>query len=282
MTEKFFPQEKNFSVMSKYGGVLASFYDADHFWRDYRKQSRFFDSLFPQAAARENLKVLDLCCGSGSHALPLGKKGFRVTGVDDSGEILSRARRKLKGTNLSVAFRKRDIFSADFSREFELRFDGAFLLGWTLSIQPIFDRFPEILKAVFQVLKPGGIFAFDVPMGTHFNPVSARPLRYEVSPRLNGTLRIKEKKDLEKGSCTYLYDWEIKRKMSQGGKIFKMRLRAEEALSILEPRDVFDRIRNFGNGFEIFARCRDYRLDRPFRGADKNLVVVLRKNVFRH
>lgn len=39
-------------------------------------------------------RVLDLCCGDGRHAVPLQRRGFRVTGVDSSPRLLLAARRR--------------------------------------------------------------------------------------------------------------------------------------------------------------------------------------------
>jgi SAM-dependent methyltransferase len=39
-------------------------------------------------------RVLDLCCGDGRHAVPLQRRGFRVTGLDASAPLLARAARR--------------------------------------------------------------------------------------------------------------------------------------------------------------------------------------------
>jgi SAM-dependent methyltransferase len=40
---------------------------------------------------REGTRVLDLCCGTGRHAIPLQRRGMRVCGVDSSRTLLARA-----------------------------------------------------------------------------------------------------------------------------------------------------------------------------------------------
>ena len=37
------------------------------------------------------MRVLDLCCGTGRHAIPLQRRGMRVTGVDSSRKLLAKA-----------------------------------------------------------------------------------------------------------------------------------------------------------------------------------------------
>ncbi|MBS2023263.1 MAG: class I SAM-dependent methyltransferase [Deltaproteobacteria bacterium] len=43
---------------------------------------------------REGARVLDLCCGDGRHSVPLQRRGHRVTGVDLSRKLLTRAQQR--------------------------------------------------------------------------------------------------------------------------------------------------------------------------------------------
>lgn len=40
---------------------------------------------------REGMRVLDLCCGTGRHSIPLQRRGMRVCGVDSSAALLRKA-----------------------------------------------------------------------------------------------------------------------------------------------------------------------------------------------
>ncbi len=48
------------------------------------KEIEALGRIFSEAGVNAGSRVLDLCCGSGGHALNLAKKGFNVTGVDFS------------------------------------------------------------------------------------------------------------------------------------------------------------------------------------------------------
>ena len=47
--------------------------------------------------------LLDVPCGYGRHSVPLARAGYRVTGVDRSGELLAEARRRSRGRALAQA-----------------------------------------------------------------------------------------------------------------------------------------------------------------------------------
>lgn len=78
----------------------------------FRKWASFYDlvSLFASGTrnkvvnivdVKRNSKILDLCTGTGNQAFAFGKRGYTVTGVDLSEEMLRLAERKNKYENVS-------------------------------------------------------------------------------------------------------------------------------------------------------------------------------------
>ncbi|ACF15063.1 Methyltransferase type 11 [Chloroherpeton thalassium ATCC 35110] len=57
-------------------------------------RDRVFDVLKPGA------KVLDIGCGTGNFSIKMARRGFQVTGVDISGEMISVAKKRLMETRL--------------------------------------------------------------------------------------------------------------------------------------------------------------------------------------
>lgn len=58
---------------------------------------------------RPGQRVLDVCCGSGRHALPLARRGCQVIGVDVSAEAIAHARRAAEEARLAVDLRVGDV-----------------------------------------------------------------------------------------------------------------------------------------------------------------------------
>ncbi|HEV2235923.1 MAG TPA: class I SAM-dependent methyltransferase [Ktedonobacterales bacterium] len=69
----------------------------------------FISRLLPLA---EYADVLDLCCGSGRHALPLAERGYHVTGVDRAAPQLALARREAQRRGLAARFIQADMADA--------------------------------------------------------------------------------------------------------------------------------------------------------------------------
>ena len=81
------------------GGVFdayAAYYDLLYRDKDYAGEAAYVHGLIRRYApgARD---ILELGCGTGRHAEALMDLGFRVTGVDRSGEMVARARERAAG-----------------------------------------------------------------------------------------------------------------------------------------------------------------------------------------
>jgi 2-polyprenyl-3-methyl-5-hydroxy-6-metoxy-1,4-benzoquinol methylase len=68
----------------------------------------------------KGLRILDIGCGTGRHAIELTKRGYAVVGVDLSDSQLKRAREKAAINNLQVLFQKHDARNLPFLHEFDV------------------------------------------------------------------------------------------------------------------------------------------------------------------
>lgn len=127
-------------------------YDA---WTDFTLQLATDAGSLKKARARgEQLRVLDLGCGTGNSSAPFVARGFEVTGLDASAQMLRVAQAKLPGARFVQAS------FTDFS------LPGRFELAVS-----VFDSLNNLLEPtdlrrcgeqVRAHLNPGGVFIFDV------------------------------------------------------------------------------------------------------------------------
>jgi len=68
----------------------------------------------------KNCKILDVGCGTGRHAIELTKRGYGVTGVDLSENMLEKARKNASNAGLEIDFRQADARNLSFNEEFDL------------------------------------------------------------------------------------------------------------------------------------------------------------------
>ena len=76
----------------EFGLDYAAAYDALYSDKDYEAETDVLEQLFAQYASGPVHEVLDLGCGTGSHAVSMARRGYAVTGVDFAPEMVSRAR----------------------------------------------------------------------------------------------------------------------------------------------------------------------------------------------
>lgn len=105
----------------------------------------------------KELRIIDVGCGTGRHAIELSKRGYPVTGIDLSESMLEKAREKAKHDGLQIDFLRHDARSLPFENQFDVAImlcEGGFPLMETDEINF------EILKNVSKSLRQRSKFIF--------------------------------------------------------------------------------------------------------------------------
>jgi len=137
----------------------AQKYDRENFTQGTPGECDFIEK---ELQFDKSLRILDVGCGTGRHAIELARRGYHVTGIDLSESQLKRAREKAKVENLAIDFQRHDARNLPFDGEFEAAImlcEGGFSLMETDEMN--FD----ILKSITKALKPGAKLIFTVPNG---------------------------------------------------------------------------------------------------------------------
>jgi len=131
-------------------------YDSESFTQGTIGECDFLEKEFK---FDKSLKILDVGCGTGRHAIELTKRGYRVTGIDFSETQLKRAREKAEADNLSIDFQHQDARSLTFDNEFDV---AIMICGGGFSLMETDEMDYQILKSVTKSLKPNAKFIFTV------------------------------------------------------------------------------------------------------------------------
>ncbi|MBI4220016.1 MAG: class I SAM-dependent methyltransferase [Chloroflexi bacterium] len=142
-----------------FGSLYSDCYDAFYATKDYEAECDLLEAAFRRFGNGPVETVLDLGCGTGGHALPLSRCGYRVTGVDRSAGMLEKAREKAGPAG--PEFLEGDLRSLDLGRTFDAAVMMFAVLGYQVENQDVLAA----LRTVSRHLKPGGLFACDVWYG---------------------------------------------------------------------------------------------------------------------
>jgi len=98
--------------------------------------------------------MLDVCCGSGHVTKELVQRGYRVTGVDSSADLIALARQQLPQAEFVV----QDVCSLTLPGRFDAALSTFDSLNHILTLEDLAQAFRQIHGA----LRPGAIFVFDM------------------------------------------------------------------------------------------------------------------------
>jgi SAM-dependent methyltransferase len=149
-----------------FGKQYADQYDLLYGDKNYEAECDMLREVFKRYAKAPIQTILDLGCGTGNHAIPLARRGYRVTGVDRSAEMLANARQKARASeeiqsdNLPV-LTQGDVRRLDLGQQFDAVLMMFAVLGYQLTNSDVLAA----LSTVRRHLKPGGLFICDVWYG---------------------------------------------------------------------------------------------------------------------
>lgn len=242
----------------------SSFYDHLYRDKDYEAEVAFLEQVFIQYGNGPVREVLDIGCGTGNHALSLAQRGYRVTGVDRSDDMLKVARDKARASGLAVAFHPGDFRDLGLSQTF----DAVISMFAVLSYQTRNACVHRALQTARRHLRPGGLFIFDAWSGPAV--LVERP-----------AARIKV---VNAGEARIL------RFASPSLDVVAQTVRVNYTLLRLQGREVLDEVQESHemrfffpqemayfleqNGFGVLKMCPFMALDRELTERDWNMTVI--------
>jgi SAM-dependent methyltransferase len=156
-------------VKSKVFGMgYADQYDFLYEDKDYESECDVLEEIFKRYSKLQVHTILDLGCGTGNHLIPLARRGYHMTGVDLSEEMLSRAREKADKLvpDQAAEWKEPALYKENLRRfEIDKKFDVALMMFAVLGYQLENAHLVEALQTVRKHLRPGGLFVFDVWYG---------------------------------------------------------------------------------------------------------------------
>ncbi len=106
-------------------------------------------------------RILDLCCGSGHVTAELVRRGYSVTGIDSSTELISLARQALPG----IDFRVQDARKLQIDGKYDAVLSTFDSLNHILTL----DDLRDVFIGVHAALERSGLFVFDMNLAEAYS-----------------------------------------------------------------------------------------------------------------
>ena len=137
-------------------GKYSSYYDLINKDKDYLSEVEYIHELIQKHNPGAD-SILDLGCGTGNHDFFLKEKGYKVTGIDNSKEMLSVAKSKITSKSSTLKFVQGDIRNVRLGKQY----DVIISLFHAMSYQITNEDLMSVFETAKFHLKEGGVFIFD-------------------------------------------------------------------------------------------------------------------------
>ncbi|MBS0359592.1 MAG: class I SAM-dependent methyltransferase [Proteobacteria bacterium] len=127
---------------------MAAYYDLIYSWKNYKKEVSKIKQLIKKYKKSSGYDLLETACGTGKHAQYL-KDSFSITAIDMSQEMLTIARKNVKG----VTFKKADMMTFNLPK----KFDVILCLFSSIGYVKTYAHLKKTLQNFSNHLKKGGI-----------------------------------------------------------------------------------------------------------------------------
>lgn len=157
--------------------------------RNRQRADREIEAVVRWLQLEAGASLLDLCCGTGRHSIPLHHHGFQIKGVDLSPVLLQVAREEAAG--LDISFHQGDMRNLPFP---DNDFDGLVNLFTSFGYFADDGENERVLREIARVVKPGGRFVID-----YLNHATVKRGLVPQSERMEEGVLIRERRWIEDG-----------------------------------------------------------------------------------
>lgn len=207
------------NVQNYYGSLCAEMYEKLH-GKAPEDELEFYLSY-----AAPGMRILEPLCGSGRFLVPFEQRGFDITGIDLSKEMLDKLEEKSPGAKTLLA---------DVTRCPDIGpFDYIFIPSGSLSLFTDDEACRRVLAALRAMIAPGGVFVFSVD--------TVNSIRYSEEPVIDARVDMGHGRTLTLKST---YDFDEKAKVLLAPGLYELK----EGGSLLRSETMDFRIRLYEVG----------------------------------
>ena len=240
----------------------ARYYDLFNHEKNYGKECDFVQETFRRFSGTPIKTILDLGCGTGLHDKEFSERGYKITGLDLSEDMIEIAKER----NPSSEFVVGDMSNFSLNKKFDAIITMFSAMGYLTENNQIANFFDSVKKHINR----GGLLIIDVWNG--LGVMHELPTSREKTAQI-GNLKITRK------SFPIL---DVKNHVNR----VKFNVKVFDRENLIDDYDENHKVRFFfpqelgkymeDAGFELIHVCPSYRIDSEITEKDWNIVLVAR------
>ncbi|MEK6898215.1 MAG: methyltransferase domain-containing protein [Nanoarchaeota archaeon] len=238
----------------------AGYYDLFNGGKDYGKECDFIEEIFRRFSGMPIKSVLDLGCGTGLHDKKLSERGYNITGLDISDEMIEIARAR----NPLSKFVVEDMSNFNLNKKFDAIICMFSALGYLTENKQI----EEFFNSVTMHLKENGLLILDVWNGLG--------VIHELPTSREKTAQVGDLKIIRKSFPTL----DVKNHINY----VKFDVKIFDNENLIDKYDENHKVRFFfprelkkyieDAGFELLHLCPSYAVDSELTEKNWNMVLI--------
>ena len=196
------------------------------------------DRLEALLRLRPPLRILDLPCGQGRHAIELARRGYDVTGVDLSPYLLRVAKARAEAAGVRVRWLEGDMRRPLAGDTFDLVLNLFTSFGYFLDA----DDDLQVVHAAASMLEPGGRFLLEVINGERVMGHFVEREWFTV-----GQAAVMERRSLDRSARRMIVERTVSSPTGEVVDVHALRLYGARELESVLNSSGFDRVEIFGD-----------------------------------
>ncbi len=249
------------------------YYDIAFGYRDLDLECDFIEKQIAVHSRSDNFSLLDIACGTGSHLIEMGKRGFDVSGFDISPKMIEYAKSKAEINNIHANLWVDNMVSFKTEKLFGCAIN--LLTGFNYLLRN--EDVEEHLKRVALSLNQGGLYIIEMNHPREF--ITNEPSTTNSWIETDGDIEVEVDWDNERSAVdllTHIVTTKPLIKIRDKGNEFDIKM--EEKFRIYLYREILHYI-DCSEHFKLVNSFGSFRFDKPLDNTKDSwrMILILRK-----
>lgn len=215
------------------------YYDLFYSDKNYEKECDFIEYIFRNYHESVPNTILDAGCGTGGHAIPLAKRGYDITGIDISEEMLKIAKENSRKNDVNLTFNVMDLCDLELQK----KFDACICMFGVISYFTKPQYIMRVLLNINKYLKKDSLLIFDFWYSPAVSTITPSQTKVVEKKDVKIVRHLEPYHDTLQNLCKIKYDFTVKedkKTVYEGSEKHKVKHHSQKEIKYYLTKTGFD------------------------------------------